>query len=185
MGMRVIGGSLRGRKLQSTRGLRVRPTSSRAREAIFDILGHCHRFRVLDLFAGSGALGIEALSRGADFAVFVDRSSSAVRMIRHNLSECGLKQRSRVIQGEAGRFLRKLAASGERFSLILIDPPYEKGLVKKVLGAIAETCILLPGSMVVAEHHVSDPVEDNIKGLERIDQRRYGETTISFWMTCQ
>ena len=179
----MIGGSIRGRKLRSTKGQRVRPTSSRAREAIFDILGHCQGLRVLDIFAGSGALGIEALSRGADFAVFVDRSSSAVRMIRQNLHECGLDLRSRVIQGEAGRILRKLAASGERFSLILIDPPYKKGAVEKSLEVIAETGILAPGSMVVAEHHFSESMEHNIKGLERIDQRRYGDTAITFWRT--
>ncbi|MBW2306323.1 MAG: 16S rRNA (guanine(966)-N(2))-methyltransferase RsmD [Deltaproteobacteria bacterium] len=183
--MRVIGGTLGGRKLRSARGRRVRPTSSRAREALFDILGSCQGLRVLDLFAGSGALGIEALSRGADFAVFVDRSSRAIRMIRLNLSECGLDQRSRVIQGEANRLLRKLAASGERFSLILIDPPYEKGLVKKALRMISETGILMPDSMVVTEHRASEPVEDLIENLECFDQRRYGDTAITFWRTCR
>lgn len=179
--MRVIGGTLRGRKLRATRGQRVRPTSSRAREALFDILGDCEGLRVLDLFAGSGALGIEALSRGADFAVFVDLSYSAVRRVRQNLSECGLEPRSRVIQGEAGRILRKLAAAGERFSLILIDPPYEKGLVKRALSVIGERGLLLPGSMVVAEHHASEPLEEGIEGLQRMDQRRYGDTLITFW----
>jgi 16S rRNA (guanine966-N2)-methyltransferase len=177
----VIGGSLRGRKLRSTKGQRVRPTSARAREALFDILGDCQGLRVLDLFAGSGALGIEALSRGADFAVFVDLSYSAVRRIRQNLCECGLKPRSRVIQGEAGRILRKLAAAGERFSLILIDPPYERGLVRKVLSVIGENLLLLPGAMVVAEHHASEPLEEDIRGLQRVDQRRYGDTLITFW----
>ena len=170
--------------MHSAGGLKVRPTSSRAREAIFDIIGSCEGLEVLDLFAGSGALGLEALSRGADSAVFVDSSSSAIRMIRQNVSLCGMDQHSTILQGEAGRIVRKLATAGRRFSLIFLDPPYEKGLVVKTLSLIADSGIISAESTVVAEHRTTEAIPENIKNLRCADRRRYGDTAITFWEQC-
>lgn len=125
--MRVVAGTARGRRLVTPDGDAVRPTSDRVREALFNSLVSLDAVRgatVLDLFAGSGALGIEALSRGSDHAVFVDRSADALRAVRTNLEQCGLEDRATVVRSDAGDFLRRGANDTRSFDLALVDPPY-------------------------------------------------------------
>lgn len=179
--MRVIGGSLKGRRLASFRGRSVRPTSDKVREAVFNIL---HRpgpsTRVLDLFAGTGAMGIEALSRGAAEAVFVDIDSASIATVRKNLQSCGVLDRSKVYKMDAVRAVRELAARSEGFDLIFIDPPYESGLTEKALEAIAAVRLLSPGGVIVAETSRRSALEGPFDGLDVVDERRYGDTVVYF-----
>ena len=184
--MRVIGGDLKGRRLAPFRGLGIRPTPDPVREALFNILQGepAAGGRVLDLFAGTGALGIEALSRGAEEAVFVDSSRASVSVIRKNIEICGLASRSRVINRDALAALRAFSASGESFDLIFMDPPYESGCVEKALGAIEAGGLLNPGGIVVAEASARTGVDCEGLSLLRLKgKRRYGDTLLCFFTT--
>ncbi len=179
--MRVISGTLKGKKLFSVRGQSVRPTSDRVKEAIFDILQD--RFRgqsVLDLFAGTGALGIEALSRGAIAGVFVEENPRSLVALRRNIESCRLEDRTKVLVKEVRAGLRILGEKGERFGLILLDPPYGKGLARKTLEALCRSSIVNHDGLVVAEHSVSEELP-SIPSLKRVDERRYGDTQVSFF----
>ncbi len=179
--MRVIGGEFKGRKLSVTRGRLIRPTSDRVREAIFDILGpSCTFRRVLDLFAGTGSLGIEALSRGAAEAVFVEQSKGALAVLKGNLKALGLKARAWVLPLAAKKGIAVLAERGEAFDLIFMDPPYGKAVVGKTLEEIARRGILAATGVIVAEHATRDQILPP-PGLELSQQRRYGDTMVSFF----
>src|SRR6185436_12967912 len=135
--MRLTGGLDRGRKLRAPRGATTRPTGAKVREAIFNILGPPPEHAVLDVFAGTGALGLEALSRGASGAMFIERDGRALQALHRNLRELGLAARARVIGGDAQAALRQLAGEGQRFGWVFIDPPYAAGLVTTVLELLA------------------------------------------------
>ena len=144
--MRVITGTARGRKLREPEGIAIRPTTDSVKEAIFntiqfDIEGR----RVLDLFAGTGQLGIEALSRGARECVFIDQSTAAVKLVRENLKACGLT--ATVLQTDAIGYLQQ----GQKFDLIFLDPPYDTTLVEKALQTVAKSDILMSGGIIVCE----------------------------------
>jgi 16S rRNA (guanine966-N2)-methyltransferase len=179
--VRVIGGEFKGRQLSVTRGRRIRPTSDRVREAIFDILGPVWTFRrVLDLFAGTGSLGIEALSRGAEEAVFVEQGKGALTVLKGNLKALGLKSRAWVLPLTAKRGIAVLGERGEVFDLIFMDPPYGKDVVGKTLEEIARRGILSSAGVIVAEHASRDRILPPL-GLTLSQQRRYGDTTVSFF----
>lgn len=147
--MRVITGTARGRRLQELDGMETRPTADRVKEGMFSALQfEIEKRTALDLFAGTGQLGIEALSRGASSAVFVDHRAEAVRLIRENLKRTDLTDRARVIQGDSMEYLRTLR---EKFDLIFLDPPYAAGLLEPALAQIARFDILLPHGIIVAE----------------------------------
>ena len=148
--MRVITGSARGRRLKELEGMETRPTTDRVKEGLFsalqcDIEGR----RVLDLFAGTGQLGIECLSRGAAFAVFVDRREDAAQLVRENLTLTGLRDRARVVRGDSLEYLR---TAREKFDLVLLDPPYQAGLLEPALEMLAAFDILNQHGIIVAEH---------------------------------
>ena len=179
--MRVISGNLRGRRLFSPKGQKLRPTSDRVKEAIFDILRDQFQGQnVLDLFAGTGALGIESLSRGARRAVFVEESPRSLITLRRNIEECRLKELAEVLGRAVLPALKILEARGEAFGLIFLDPPYDKGEARRVLEVLSTSSILTPGTLVVAEHSVSEEI-DPIPLLQRIDLRKYGRTRVSFF----
>ncbi len=179
--MRVIGGEFKGRKLLAPSGGKIRPTSDRVREAIFDILGPTWTFqRALDLFAGTGSLGIEALSRGAEEAVFVEQGKGALTVLRGNLKALGLKSRSWVISLAVKRGIMILGEKGEVFDLIFMDPPYGKALVRETLEEIARGGILASAGIIVAEHSSKDEIIPP-PALELFRQRRYGDTAVSFF----
>jgi 16S rRNA (guanine966-N2)-methyltransferase len=172
--MRIIAGSYGGRRLQTPGGLDTRPTSDRVREALFSILGdRVAGARVLDLFAGSGALGIEALSRGAAEATFVDNAPPAIRAIRANLEALGAE--AMVARAEARRFLGGASRSGRSYDLVFLDPPYRlaASLGRDLSAALA--AVVAPGGTVVAESDRRAPLEVDLP-LE--DERRYGDTLI-------
>ncbi len=172
--MRVIAGRYGGRRLQAPRGDATRPTSDRVREALFSVLaGRVDGARVLDLFAGSGALGIEALSRGAAEATFVDTAPAALRAIRANLDAIGTT--ADVRRADARRFLAGASAAARQYDLVFLDPPYRlAGRLGDELTA-ALPAVLAPGAAVVAE---SDRRHELELGLPILDERRYGDTLI-------
>ncbi|MBW2243186.1 MAG: 16S rRNA (guanine(966)-N(2))-methyltransferase RsmD [Deltaproteobacteria bacterium] len=179
--MRVTGGELAGRRVEMPRRGEVRPTSDRVRESLFMRLGSQQGRRVLDLFAGSGALGIEALSRGADSVVFVDRNAVCGAAVRANLEALGLEERGKVVRSPAQAALRRFARRGDCFQLILVDPPYASGEAVEALQAIATSGLLDPaGTLVLETDRRHDP--GSVDGLRRVDERRYGDTLL-LWFT--
>lgn len=176
--MRIVGGTLGGRVLRAPRGAATRPTSEKVREAVFQILGDPAGARVLDLFAGSGALGIEALSRGAAHATFVDSGRPALEAVRGNLAALGVGDRASVIAADAIAFARRPPA--EPWTLVFLDPPYASELGARALEAIP-IAALAPGAVIVVEHDRRHPPPDAAGSLLRTDQRRYGDTHLSFY----
>jgi 16S rRNA (guanine966-N2)-methyltransferase len=178
--VRIVGGEHRGRRIAAPPGRATRPTSDRVREAIFAIVGPVDGLAALDLFAGSGALGLEALSRGAATAAFVERSERAAATIRANAAALGLEGRARVLRRDWRAALAAERAAGRRFGLCLCDPPYS--LVPRIEGAIgaALSPLMTPGGIVVIEHPSSgpDPEPAGLEIASRVD-RAYGDTAVS------
>jgi 16S rRNA (guanine(966)-N(2))-methyltransferase RsmD len=154
------------------------------KEALFSILGGLcgsfEGFKVLDMFAGTGGLGIEALSRGAAQAVFVDSSREAVRLIKQNLDALGLAASGRVLPKEALAALKALETGGERFHLVFLDPPYARGLTEKVLGHLATSALIDAATVIVAETAARDALPEAFDRLRLFDRRVYGDTALSF-----
>lgn len=179
--LRIIGGDLRGRRIQAPPGAGTRPTAERVREAVFNILGgRLTPVRVLDLFAGTGAMGLEALSRGAGRAVFVENRPAAVRVLRRNIVACRLTDRSAVLRCDAARGPAVLQTAGSSFELVFCDPPYNRGRVAPVLAALAAGTVLAPDARVVVEHAFEEPMAVPPVPLVLADRRRYGKTLVSF-----
>lgn len=179
--MRIIGGNLRGKKLASLSGSSIRPTADRLRESIFNIIAaRVPEAVVLDLFAGSGAFGIEALSRGARAVVFIDNSRAAVTVIYSNLKMCRFLDRARVILCDITRGLDSIPISQPRFDLVFMDPPYDRGLVRDGLNLFRRYSILAPDHCLILEHSSREPLPCGLDGYVLHDQRRYGKTLVSF-----
>lgn len=182
--MRVISGTFKGRRLAAPTGTAIRPTADRIKESVFNILGRgLEAKRVLDLFAGTGALGIEALSRGAAWALFVDRSTTARMTIVRNIRSLGLQDRTRVIQWDIMKNLNFLLWERQPFDLVFMDPPYATNAVTPTLAALSDCRMLAPGARVVIEHGVGEPIEQHPDKLVLADQRRFGKTVVSFMNT--
>jgi 16S rRNA (guanine(966)-N(2))-methyltransferase RsmD len=179
--MRVISGSAKGRRLLSVPGRSTRPITDRVKTALFDVLGElvvdC---RILDLFAGTGSVGIEALSRGATKAVFVELKPAAVRTIGHNLQRTGLAERADVVQSDVLAFLRR--TTSEPFDIVYVAPPQYRGLWLKTLQAI-DLCpsLLVEDGLVVVQIHPKEQEDVEVQHLQLTDQRRYGSTLLLFW----
>ena len=179
--MRIIAGEFRGRRLAAVKG-RIRPTSDRVREAIFNILGPVVvEAKVLDLFAGTGALSLEALSRGAREAVLVEDQGTALGILRRNLGALGLESRTRVLPLPVSGALKKLAAQGEQFSLVFLDPPYGQGLALKTLVALQGSSLLGPETRIVVEHSQRETLPEEMGRLKLTQSRRYGDTQVAFY----
>ena len=180
--MRIIAGVFKGRRLAPVKG-RTRPTAAKVREAVFNILGSAvNGVRVLDLFAGTGALGIEALSRGATAAVFVEDHPEAVKALRRNLEDLGLQRATKVWPLPVTTALKKLAAQGERFGLAFLDPPYGGGKATATLQVLASLELLSAGAAVVVEHSRRDTLPEASGRLRRTEVRRYGDTQVAFYL---
>ncbi len=180
--MRIVGGKHRGLHLASPKGRRVRPTAQRVREAIFSILGSdLSEYSVLDLFAGSGAMALEALSRGASFVVMVDQHPAALRLIGRNLATCGNPQNAKVYRLDLRRGLKGLIRHGYRFDVVFLDPPYGRGLNPRCLEQLGKGELLNPSARVVSEHAIEDKLTAAYGCLQRQTVRRYGSTAVSFY----
>ena len=173
--MRVIAGTHGGRRLKSPPGRGTRPTGERVREALFSILGPLAGARVLDLFAGTGALGIEALSRGAEHAVFVERDAGVASVLRENLAALELSERAELRRLSVAAALRAAASSREKYDLVLIDPPYREAPRWGPELDAALPAILAPGARLVTESDRRAPLELE---LAVTTERRYGDTSI-------
>lgn len=179
--MRIISGSLRGRKLAALQGRDVRPTADRVKESIFNIIGtQTDGARVLDLFAGTGALGIEALSRNAETAVFVDSAAASLKVVQKNLALCRLTPVTRVIKWNIAKNLKPLLAEPARFDLIFLDPPYNRGLILPTLGHIASHNLAAPDAVIVVEHDPLETIAQDLEPWRVTDSRRYGQTQVTF-----
>ena len=181
--MRIVGGRLRGRVLSAPSSRAIRPTSERLRESIFDILehrfpGHIEDARVVDLFAGSGALAIEALSRGARFALFVDNGAEARAVLRANVEALALGGVTRIWRADATRL--GSAPAGGPFALAFLDPPYGQGLAGPALASLVEGGWLEPNALCVVEEAAKVDIAAPV-GLARVDERIYGDTKISIF----
>lgn len=181
--MRVIAGRLGGRRLTAPRGLATRPTSDRVREALFSALGHVAGARVLDLYAGTGALGIEALSRGAARAVFVENARPAIAALRENLAALDLLGSARVVTQPAARAVAAIAAEGP-FDLVFADPPYAALAEVPPLVAVLARGALAPGARFVLEHASRDAAPD-LGALAPRATRAYGDTAITIYDTAE
>jgi 16S rRNA (guanine(966)-N(2))-methyltransferase RsmD len=178
--MRIIAGAFRGRRLHSPKGDKIRPTIDRVREAVFNIIAaEISDASVLDLFAGTGAMGLEALSRGAAGCVFVDQSDEAVRLIRENVALCGVQENVRIVREAIDSAVRRLVAKNELFDLIFMDPPYGKGQIEKTLGIL--DAVAGQDSLVIAESHVKDESPAHLTVWSKDRERRYGDTLISIY----
>ena len=179
--MRLTGGTDRGRKLRGPRGSATRPTASRVRQAIFNILGPPPDAPVLDLYAGSGALGIEALSRGAPKAVFVERDPRALAALARNLRELALDDRAVIMGGTVQSVLARLDGTQGQFHWVFVDPPYASDEAQRTLAALAGSEALVPGAVVIIEHDKRNVPPDAAGELHLVDRRYYGDTGVSFF----
>jgi 16S rRNA (guanine966-N2)-methyltransferase len=178
--MRIVGGRLRGRALAAPKSQAVRPTADRLREALFNILVHAYGdpvsgARVLDLFAGTGALGLEALSRGAAFALFIDAGAEARALLRENIAALGLGGVTRVFRRDAAEL--GAAHPVEPFSLVFLDPPYRQGLGERALAAAQAGGWLAPGALAVVEE-AADADFVAPAGFDELERRRYDDTVL-------
>lgn len=180
--MRVISGTLKGRKLASFRGRLIRPTADRVREAIFNILGCVWDGReVLDLFAGTGGLGIESLSRGALRVVFVEHEPRALAVLEKNVLALDVSGRCEILPVSVDEGIRFLRRRRRSFDAVFLDPPYGIGLADSTLHLCARSAILREGGVMVVEHHLRENMAGAYGALHLSDCRRYGETVISFF----
>jgi 16S rRNA (guanine966-N2)-methyltransferase len=182
--LRIVGGELRGRTLKAPAGEATRPTSDRARQAVFNILEHAswsdgvEGRRVVDPFAGSGALGLEAVSRGAGACLFVDRAEPALAAVRANVEALGVGDRCRLLKADATRLPRRLDSEAP-FDLVLLDPPYGKGLGEMALASLRGEGWLAPDAVVAFERGADEPALQ-VPGFEVLDERRYGAARVWF-----
>ena len=180
-GLRIIGGNLKGKRLYSIPGTIIRPTADRLRESIFNILS----FRVqdavvLDLFAGTGAFGIEALSRGAESAVFVDNNKSVISVIDRNVRSCALDNSAKIIKWDINKNLNCLKSFSPAFNLVFLDPPYNQGLIQPALSNLEQSRSLGKEAYFVIEHSPLEKIPKDLSNFEVTDQRKYGKILVSF-----
>ncbi len=180
--MRIIAGRYKGRRLRTPRGDTTRPTADQVRIALMDtLMPWLPGGRVLDLFAGAGGVGLEALSRGAAHATFVERDARAVAALRENVAALGVAAAARVVRDDVRRALRALRRDGERFGVVFLDPPYDGDDVAATLDALGGGALLAEGAVVVAQHFTKRPPAPAHGALVAFRARRFGETTLTFF----
>ncbi len=179
--MRIIGGEAKGRRIHLPKGCRIRPTADRVKESLFDMLYPVGGATFLDLFAGCGNCGLEALSRGARYAVFIEKEPRLADVIRENLRLLGFEGRAEVIAADAEQGIRRLAKRAERFDILFADPPYEEGFLPEILRWLEGTELLAENGIIVLQHSVREALEGScVQAMAVADQRRYGDTMLSF-----
>jgi 16S rRNA (guanine966-N2)-methyltransferase len=183
--MRVVAGSAKGRRLKSPKSPETRPVMDRVKTALFDILAPRIRdTRVLDLFGGTGAIGIEALSRGAASATFTELSPAMVKLIKENLAITRLAEHAEVLRADAFRFLESAAGSGRRYDIVYVAPPQYQGMAARAIAQLDADPLTEPGGLVIAQIHPRERDTLDRLGLRRlglVDERRYGSTLLIFY----
>lgn len=178
--MRVITGSLRGRKLKSPKGDDIRPTTDKVKEAIFDIIYQYvpEDYIAVDVFAGSGSIGIEAISRGASKVFFSDQSRESLALVRDNLNICGITDQAILLNGD---FKRNIARVKDCVDVYFLDPPYADGFILPALKSIDQANVISDDGIVVAEHSAKEKLPERISGFTRIKERKYGTIAITIY----
>ena len=187
--MRISGGTAKGRRTASQRlltntstGERLRPTSSKVREALFDIIrDRIEGASFVDLYAGTGTTGLEALSRGGGKAIFVEPNELWVKTIKRNIYEFGFREKALVFKGRAYEFLEKASAEKESFDIFFLDPPYQSEEIKKVLPLIGEKGLLSENGIVIVEHFFKKKIPETAGTLKRHKSYRYGDTMLTLY----
>lgn len=180
--MRVISGKARGQSLKAPEGLNTRPTTDRVKESIFNIIqSKLYDSVVIDLFSGSGNLGIESLSRNAKKAYFIDSSKNSIEVIKANLKKTNLIDDSIVIQTDVLHAMEKLSTQGIKADIIFLDPPYSKGFVEPTLEGVFSFGLLQDDGVVVVEHRKTDHIPDTIHNLQKYRTNKYGDIAVSFY----
>ena len=179
--MRIIAGNMRGLKLKSPKGQNTRPTSDRVKESLFNILGYIESDSiVLDLFSGSGNIGLEFLSRGAKKVYFIEKDPSTISLLKENIKKCKAENITEVYRNDVLKSIEIFEKKRKKFDYIFLDPPYNIGLSEKVLAKIASSNLLNEKGLIIVEHEVELEFNE-CYGLEEIDRRSYGSTGISFF----
>ncbi|WP_110112945.1 16S rRNA (guanine(966)-N(2))-methyltransferase RsmD [Bacillus sp. CGMCC 1.16541] len=180
--MRVVSGNVKGRMLKAVPGMTTRPTTDKVKEAIFNIIGpYFNGGLALDLFAGSGGLGIEALSRGMDKAIFVDRDGKAIQTIKSNLESCQFESQAEVYRNDAERALKAIIKREVQVDLILLDPPYKAQKLKALIETISEHRLLSETGVIVAEHSNDVTLPNEIGLFERVKEETYGVIAVCIY----
>lgn len=179
--MRVISGKYKSIKLNTLEGMTTRPTTDKVKESLFNIIS-CNDLKVLDLFGGSGGLGIEAISRGAEHVTFIDGSSSAIKTINENIKKCKISKDSySVYRNDYLRALKIFAKKEEKFDLIFLDPPYKKGIIDNALENLIKLNLLNDDAMIVCEYSSEEHVNYEHEALEIYKEKKYGYITITIF----
>ena len=180
--LRVISGSAKGHGLKTIKGDSTRPTSDKVKGAVFNIIApYIEGSSVLDMFAGTGSLGIEALSRGAAAAVFFDKSPQCCRIIKENLQHTKLTEKAAVYNIDYAAGISKMYNDGQKFDIIIMDPPYNKNFIQEALILLTKNDIIVDDGIIIAEHSVSDRLAESCGNLKMIDTRKYGDTMITIY----
>lgn len=179
--MKVVGGRAKGKRLYIPKGAVLRATTDRTKESLFNILQSVEGRSFLDLFAGTGSVGIEALSRGASYCVFVEKDPYLIKAIKENLQHCGFVDQFEIIPFPVEKGIQRLAKRKEYFDIIFADPPYMKGLVQKTIYLLMKYFISSSNGVVVIEHSPRETFHDTDNKIVLSDQRRYGDSMLSFF----
>ncbi len=181
--MRIVAGEFKGRKIETPLGRDIRPTSEKVKEAVFSMLyGDIDGAVAADLFAGTGNLGLEALSRGAELCYFSDISRESLAITRRNIAVCRAEERSVLVAGDFERCLDRIMRDGAKVDLVFIDPPYKEGLYGRCFKLIREMEILGDGGKLIAEHSKNDVLPDYLSGYNKIKEKDYGSITVSIYV---
>ena len=180
--MRIIGGEFKSRKIQFPKSRLTRPMTDRSKETVFNIMGGLVEGKhVLDLYAGSGSLGLEALSRGALDVIFVDQADWATRVIEKNLQDLKLNPKAKVLQIDVLRAIARMEKEKRVFSLVFVDPPFNQGLVKKTLIRLDQSAILTPFAQVVVGHSRQEQLPETLHALKLARTKKVGQNCLSFY----
>lgn len=186
IGVRVIAGEARGRALKAVPGESTRPTTDKVKEAIFSMIGpYFDGGTALDLFAGTGGLGIEAWSRGTEKVIFIDREKASIEVIRQNVQAAGADKASEIYRNDAERALKALAKRELALTLVFLDPPYRMTTMDKVMEGLAENGMLAPDAKIVVEHDASHKYPDEINDFEKMKYATYGDTAVTIYRYCR
>ncbi len=181
--MRIITGDFKGRKIEMPVGYDIRPTTEKVKEALFSIIGQdIYDAVVVDLFSGTGNLGLEALSRGAEKCIFCDNNRESIALIKRNIANCRAEEWSEIIPGDYEKCLSRMADRGEQADIFLLDPPYKKGLYENCFEMIDSLDLLKEGGTIVAEHKREDVFPEELSGFIKVKDRNYGTITLSIFV---